>query len=186
MSSVLGIYFAFTSDRIRYAFLCLIFAGVCDLFDGAVARRCKRTEEEKQFGIELDSLVDVVSFIALPVCIFVSMGLTHIWDIVIFMLFAIAGVARLTYFNINTADSEGPIDYYTGLPVTVTAFFFPLIYLVRLVLDDKFFIPFFTAWIVIVTVLQVLRIKFKKPRGVWYGIFAAMAVAMIVAFIVLV
>ena len=67
--AVLGIFLAFTQEKINYAFCCLMVAGVCDLFDGMVARRCKRTEEEKMFGIELDSLVDVVSFIALPICI---------------------------------------------------------------------------------------------------------------------
>ena len=110
LTAVLGIFLAFTQEKINYAFCCLMVAGVCDLFDGMVARRCKRTEEEKMFGIELDSLVDVVSFIALPICIFINIGLTRIWDIVIFMIFALIGVARLAYFNIDTADSE--IDCY--------------------------------------------------------------------------
>ena len=50
-----------------YAMMCFMAAGICDLFDGTIARMCKRTEEEKNFGIQLDSLVDVVSFIALPI-----------------------------------------------------------------------------------------------------------------------
>ena len=44
-AAVLGIYFSFVKN-IRYTLLCLIICGVCDLFDGAVARKCKRTEEE--------------------------------------------------------------------------------------------------------------------------------------------
>ena len=129
--AVLGMVLAFTCEKINYSICCLMVAGVCDLFDGMVARRCKRTAEEKQFGIELDSIVDTMSFIALPVCIFIAMGLTQIWDIVIFMILRACGVARLAYFNIDTADSEKAIKYYTGLPVTYTALIFPLLYLLK-------------------------------------------------------
>ena len=72
--AVLGMFLALTQEKINYAFCCLMVAGICDLFDGMVARRCKRTEEEKKFGIELDSIVDTMSFIALP---FASSSL---WD----------------------------------------------------------------------------------------------------------
>lgn len=184
--AVLGIFLAFTQEKINYAFCCLMASGVCDLFDGMVARRCKRTEEEKMFGIELDSLVDVVSFIALPLCIFINIGLTNIWDIAIYMLFALAGVARLAYFNIDTADSEKAIKYYLGLPVTYTALIFPLLYLLRLPLEDKIFIPVFTAGIVFVSIFQILKIKVAKPKGIWYGIFGILAIAMLVVYLVVI
>ena len=72
--AILGMFLA-VSGRINYSFICLVLCGICDLFDGVVARRFKRTDEEKAFGIELDSLVDVVSFIALPVTIYMNIGL---------------------------------------------------------------------------------------------------------------
>ena len=182
--AVLGIFLAFTQDKINYAFCCLMVSGVCDLFDGMVARRCKRTEEEKMFGIELDSLVDTMSFVALPICIFIAMGLTHIWDIIIYMLFAVIGVARLAYFNIDTADSEKAIKYYIGLPVTYVALIFPLLYLLRLPLEDKIFVPVFTAGIIIVSVLEILKIKVIKPKGIWYGIFGVLAIALLTVYLV--
>ena len=182
--SILGIFLAFTADKLNYSLCCLMVAGVCDLFDGMIARRCKRTEEEKMFGIELDSLVDVVSFIALPICIFISMGLTHVWDIFIYMLFALAGVARLAYFNVVTADSQKAIKYYIGLPVTYVAMIFPLLYLLKLVLEDAIFVPVFTAGIVIVSVLEMLKINVIKPKGIWYGIFGVAAIALLVVYLV--
>ena len=182
--AVLGIFLAFTQDKINYAFCCLMVSGVCDLFDGMVARRCKRTEEEKMFGIELDSLVDTMSFVALPICIFIAMGLTHIWDIIIYMIFAVIGVARLAYFNIDTADSEKAIKYYIGIPVTYVALIFPLLYLLRLPLEDKIFVPVFTAGIVIVSVLEILKIKVIKPKGIWYGIFGVLAIALLTVYLV--
>lgn len=182
--AVLGMFLAFTQEKINYAFCCLMVAGICDLFDGMVARRCKRTEEEKKFGIELDSIVDTMSFIALPVCIFISMGLVQVWDVLIFMLFAIAGVARLAYFNIDTADSEKAIKFYTGLPVTYTALIFPLLYLLKLPLEENIFLWIVRCAIVIVSVLQVLKIKVVKPKGVWYAIFGIMAIALLVVYLV--
>lgn len=69
--SILGIYISFNIENgTKYAMTCLIIAGICDLFDGVVARKCERNEEEKNFGIQLDSLVDVIDFIALPTAIF--------------------------------------------------------------------------------------------------------------------
>ena len=182
--AVLGMFLAFTQEKINYAFCCLMVAGICDLFDGMVARRCKRTEEEKKFGIELDSIVDTMSFIALPICIFISMGLVQVWDVLIFMLFAVAGVARLAYFNIDTADSEKAIKYYTGLPVTYTALIFPLLYLLKLPLEENIFLWIVRCAIVIVSVLQVLKIKVVKPKGIWYAIFGIMAIALLVVYLV--
>lgn len=182
--AVLGMVLAFICEKINYSICCLMVAGVCDLFDGMVARRCKRTAEEKQFGIELDSIVDTMSFIALPICIFIAMGLKNIWDIAIFMIFALAGVARLAYFNIDTADSEKAIKYYVGLPVTYTALIFPLLYLLSLPFEYNAFTWIFRAGIIVVSIMQVIKVKFPKPKGAWYGIFGVMAIALLIVYLV--
>ena len=52
----------------------LLICGICDLFDGKVARTKKnRTEMERNFGIQIDSLSDMVAFGVLPACIGVSL-----------------------------------------------------------------------------------------------------------------
>ena len=52
----------------------LMFCGLCDAFDGKVARTKKnRTEQMKQFGIQIDSLSDLVAFGVLPACIGIAM-----------------------------------------------------------------------------------------------------------------
>ena len=181
--AVLGIFLAFTAEKITYSFCCLMVAGICDLFDGMVARRCKRTEEEKMFGIELDSLVDVVSFIALPVCIFIALGFTSVWHLIIYLVYALFGVARLAYFNIATADSEKAVKYYIGLPVTYTALIFPLLYLLSAVFTDAVFVPVFTCGIIVVSILEIVKIKVPKPKGIWYGIFGIMAIGMLVIYL---
>ena len=67
-SGVYGIIEAL-QGHIFPAIFCLMFAGLCDMFDGKVARTKKqRTIEERHFGIQLDSLSDVVCFGILPAC----------------------------------------------------------------------------------------------------------------------
>ena len=52
----------------------LLFSGLCDTFDGKVARSKKnRTSQEKLFGIQIDSLSDLVAFGVLPACIGIAM-----------------------------------------------------------------------------------------------------------------
>ena len=72
ISSTLGICFTI-NNRISFAIICLITSGICDLFDGKIARMCKRDDIEKDFGVQIDSLVDVISFLALPACIYIKL-----------------------------------------------------------------------------------------------------------------
>ena len=182
--AVFGIVLAITGKDVKYAYSCLMVAGICDLFDGMVARKCKRTEEEKQFGIELDSLVDVVNFVALPITLFIAIGLKSLWFTPLFALFAIAGVARLGYFNVVTADANGPVKFYTGLPVTFSALIFPLLYLLSVPMGEKYFLIVYAIMIGVVSILQIAKIKIPKPKGIAYAIFGLLAIVMLVVFLV--
>lgn len=60
--SVFGITRALEGD-FKVAIFCLALSGLCDMFDGKIARTKKnRTDDEKNFGIQIDSLCDVVCF----------------------------------------------------------------------------------------------------------------------------
>ena len=61
--SIIGIALLFNGMSIKYPIICLIISGVCDMFDGTVARKCKRNDEEKEVGIQVDSLVDTNCFV---------------------------------------------------------------------------------------------------------------------------
>ena len=182
--AVAGIMLVILSQQ-RYAVCCLIAAGICDLFDGAYARRCKRTDEEKEFGIQLDSLADVLDFIALPIAVFIGAGLRHPLFIALYALFSVCGVARLAYFNMNTATPEGTMDSYTGLPVTYTALIVPFAMLLKYVLPEVIFIIVFIICIIAISLLNILKIKVRKPRGIAYVIFSVLALAMLIVYAVI-
>ena len=71
MSAGLGIVMSLGGDGHPYVGMCfLLFCGLCDAFDGKVARtKSDRTPEECAFGVQIDSLSDIVAFGVLPVCI---------------------------------------------------------------------------------------------------------------------
>ena len=71
------------------------------MFDGKIARTKKnRTADEKSFGIQIDSLCDIVCFGALPIVICYKIGMNHIYSIIILILYGLAGLIRLAYFNV--------------------------------------------------------------------------------------
>ena len=144
LSSVVGIGFA-GSGKITAAVICLMFSGFCDMFDGIVARSKKdRTDEERRYGIQLDSLSDVVCFGVLPVAIGYNIGADAWWQVAIMALFALAGLIRLAYYNVTEETRQQQTTekrrHYLGVPITTSALTVPLLFCFRGLLDGAFFI----------------------------------------------
>ena len=75
-----------------------MMCGICDTFDGMVARSKKnRTEEEKKFGIQIDSLCDLISFGVFPAILGYNLGLSSVGWLAIEILYVLAAVIRLAY-----------------------------------------------------------------------------------------
>ena len=103
-----------------------MLAGGCDMFDGTIASTKKdRTRDERTFGIQIDSLSDIICFGVLPaVWVFcvtpkISIAFTAIF------VFILCGLIRLAYFNVDEANRQAATaerrQYYLGLPITSSA-----------------------------------------------------------------
>ncbi|MBQ4322457.1 MAG: CDP-alcohol phosphatidyltransferase family protein, partial [Clostridia bacterium] len=149
----------FAVESMGLAMIALIVSGVCDMFDGAVARRCKRTEQEKEFGIQLDSLSDTVSFVAFPACMLIRMTDFSIIGLIIASLYVFTGIMRLGWFNITTETSGG---VYSGLPVTFSSLIFPAFWLLFSFLKVPYTDVIFQVLFAIVAILFVTNFKTKK------------------------
>ena len=181
--------FLLMSGFYKAAMMCFMGAGICDLFDGTIARMCKRTEEEKNFGIQLDSLVDVVSFIVLPVVLIFKLAGFTWYAAVAAVLYSVFGIARLAYFNVcqeENEDKDSPIKYYTGMPVTYAALVFPLVYLLHLYFNTEVTALFMCIAMEIMAVLFILKIKFIKPGKKGYIFLMLLAVALFAVYIIFV
>lgn len=170
ISGTIGMFLAF-NHKITYALICLVISGICDAFDGKVARKCKRTNNEKSFGIQIDSLADMVSFVFLPITIFYGLGYTNWYNVIIFAMFTLGGVIRLGYFNVvaDEKGKDGPVKYYSGLPVTASAIIFPVVYIAKHLTAGPEFAIIYTLTMLFVSILYVLNFKLRKPTsGVIY------------------
>ena len=187
---VISMYFAFSKmafaevSYLRYSLIFLILAGVCDMFDGKVARMCKRSEEEKEFGIQIDSLADTVNFVVLPVVIMLSLGMYSIIDIIIYAIFILCGISRLGFFNIN-ATSDSPVKYYSGLPVTTTAIIYPVLGMLRGIVPENIFETIYIIATLLTAFLFVFKFKVPKFKGWFYIIIPVLAFIGIILLLVI-
>ena len=158
----------------------LLFCGLCDAFDGKVARtKQDRSHFEKNFGIQIDSLSDLVAFGVLPASIGAAMfrrlslqneHLPRTYTILIFAVFAfyvLAAMIRLAYFNVLEEERQSSTTderkSYVGLPVTSASLVFPLVLLIHYVLPADI-TPIYFAVMLFVGVLFLSKIKVTKPR----------------------
>ena len=166
ISAICGMVFA-SQDSFTAAILCLLLSGICDAFDGTVARTKKnRTEDEKNFGIQLDSLCDVVSFGVFPAFVCYCMGVDGVLGLVCVCLYSLCALIRLAFFNVLETKrqqvEDGCNKYYRGLPVTSISIIFPLIYLVRGIFPAEAFVVLLHGMLLVVAFLFVLDFRVKK------------------------
>lgn len=84
--SVGGMMFTM-NGHFKLAVTCLALSGLCDMFDGKIARTKKnRTEDEKRFGIQIDSLCDIVCFGVAPALLCYRLGMRSLIGIFILMI----------------------------------------------------------------------------------------------------
>ena len=145
--SVCGICFAAAYGGPRrddiMAFL-LLMSGLCDAFDGMVAKtRRNRTDNDKLFGMNIDSLSDMVSFGIAPVMVGVAMHLTRWYYVIFYIFFVLCALVRLAYYDVSEFNrlkdpelASKPRTSYEGLPVTNAAFVTVIFYLIATMLDN--------------------------------------------------
>ncbi len=185
----IGLCFAFVSMyfaeqyHFRTAIFCLMFAGLCDMFDGTVARMVKRSESEKKFGIQIDSLCDLICFGVTPAMIAYHLytGDPHqiIGGICGFLL-TICGLIRLAYFNVKEEERQQETNerrtYYQGLPITCSAIGVPVAYIIGRLLPNGVLPYFFSGFMVFVSFLYLFNIRWAKVHG--KGMIVMIVVAM--------
>ena len=167
----------------QWAFICLIMCGICDTFDGMVARSKKnRTDEEKRFGIQIDSLCDLVAFGVFPAILGYNVGLSSIGWLAIEIFYVLAAVIRLAYFNVKEETRQKETTekrkYYQGLPVTTSSFILPMAYALRYVIFQLDYL--YGALMLITGILFI--VDFKVPKVQSKGL-AALGVLVIVELI---
>ena len=200
-SGFLSIVFSIKGD-FNYAAWAIIVSMVMDMLDGRIARLAKATS---RFGVEFDSLADLVSFGVAPAVMMYQMILHTLNNhgIAIALFYVLAGALRLARFNVKASEGE-PSTHFVGLPIPAAAGIlasFVLSYqlfeisnevpvnMIHLVADRMPFvfktIPILMVFISFLMVSNVPYAAFKKfkadrPKSLQVIIFALLAILMIV------
>lgn len=168
----LGGIYATGQGRTLPAILCLMLAGLLDGFDGRIARTKKnRTDVEKRFGIQIDSLNDLVCFGVLPAAIGWSTGCEALWFLATMSFFALCALIRLAYFNVMEEERQDKTNevrrYYLGVPVTSAAFVMPFFYLAALYLKLETTVVYaLGAFVLAVLFIAPVRVKKAHLGGI--------------------
>lgn len=152
----------------KTAIFCLAFSGFCDAFDGRVARTMKnRTADQKAFGIQLDSLCDVVCFGIFPAMICYLLGVRGALGLILVFFYCTCAVIRLAFFNVMEEKRQntegGPSKGYRGLPVTSIAFILPLTFWLQFLIPDLAFLVLLHLVLLLVGFLFILDFPMPKP-----------------------
>lgn len=151
ISSIIGICMCYL-NKIEIAIICLMVSGICDSFDGTIANKIRKGKSNA-FGVQLDSLADIVSSGIFPIIICMSLGFHAIPSIIVYVIFIISGITRLAYYNVNNhLDKEN----FIGLPITTSTIIIPLLYFLKC--NDIIF----SVSILILAILYVMPIKIRK------------------------
>ncbi|WP_088042169.1 CDP-diacylglycerol--serine O-phosphatidyltransferase [Bacillus sp. EAC] len=133
------------NSLLKEACIFIFISAFFDLLDGRVARKLKVNSE---FGVELDSLADIVSFGVAPALIFYSIATPSILTSLAFILFPTMGALRLAKFSVKPT-----IGYFKGLPIPAAGL--PLAFMGLFLYSN--------AWItLILAILMVSPIRIKK------------------------
>lgn len=184
-----------------YAVFMLMVSGLCDAFDGKVARTKKnRTKLERGFGIQIDSLADVIAFGVAPVFIGIAFynragevgafRMPYPFVVAISSLYILAAVIRLAYFNVTEdelqASGKAKREFYSGLPVTSASLIYPTVVLIQFLVGGKFALTGDMSWLYHCVMLMtafafVGKFKLKKPgfKGVMVMVWIGLAEAVL-------
>ena len=151
------------------AVIFLIFAALLDTLDGRIARLIKGTSE---FGKELDSLTDFVSFGIAPAFILYFWELKNYGKIgwAITLVFSVCCVLRLARFNLTRiSEPEWKRNYFEGIPSPAGAILIllPLIYELselQLNLDIKKFTPYLVVTVAVLLISNIPTFSLKKIK----------------------
>jgi len=150
------------------AVILILLAAILDALDGRVARLIKGTSE---FGKELDSLTDFVSFGIAPVLILYFWELNNYGKLgwAIALIYSVCCVLRLARFNLtkNENDHEWKNNFFEGVPSPAGGLLIltPLIYELTELnfnLNIKSLTPFLTVLIALLLVSKIPTPSLKK------------------------
>lgn len=165
LCAVLGIYCAILG-KFPVAIIGVLWAVLLDWADGIIARQITgRTDHHRAFGVQLDSLIDIVSFGVFPAIFLLSYGKFSPWFLPGAFLIVATSVIRLSYFNLF-----GLIDdkTYRGLALDNNVIILAFVFLFEGFLNHTVFSIILYILLMVFLVFNLAPIRTPKFAGKWF------------------
>lgn len=164
LSAVIGIYFAILGN-FKAAIIGVLWAVLFDWYDGIIARKLKgRTKVQGEFGGQLDSMIDIVSFGILPAILLLSYGDYNIWYLPGAFAIIATSAIRLTYFNVyGLIDSKT----YKGLALDNNVLILAFAFLFEGFFATSTFSIIIYALLILLAAFNLSSIPTPKFGGKW-------------------
>jgi phosphatidylserine synthase len=179
LAALLGLYFAIRGIY-PAAMTALLWAVVFDWSDGRLARRMSaRTADQRAFGAQLDSLIDIVSFSVVPALLLLSLGRFSVWFVPGAFVVLATGVIRLSYFNVFGLLGEST---YRGLALDNNVVVVALLLVFEPLVGRGVFAIVLYVALMALAGLNVAPIETPKLGGRWYYAVILYALVLSVVF----
>ena len=182
ISAVTACFLA-ANGNFKFALYMLFLSCLCDTFDGKIARaKPNRTPSEKFYGVQLDSLCDVISFGVAPCFIAFSFGFKGWLDVLIYGLFIVCGATRLAYFNTLSNEHPGKMmKSFRGVPIPISTVVITILFLFTAFIPANVTVWIFRIALAALAIGFVLNIKIKKPDTKQAAVFLVIQIVILVA-----
>ncbi len=167
----LALFQIISRQHFRTAIIYLVAAAIMDGFDGTIARL---THTESNFGMQLDSLADAITFGLVPSMLIYYWGFAHTpyltWGIVVAFVFLGCGVSRLARFNVLKEADAVPANVFIGLPIPSGAM---AISALLLLLPGRqpgngTEIALFSAYALLISYLMISTVHYRTVKKIVY------------------
>ena len=174
LCAMFGIYFAIEGYFLA-SMIGILWAVLFDWFDGIIAHKITgRTKEQRVFGGQLDSMIDIVSFGIFPAILLLSYGGYSFWFMPGAFIIVAASALRLSYFNVY-----GLIDNktYKGLALDNNVLILAFVFLFESFFSHTAFSILIYTLLMVLSAFNLSSIRTPKFGGKWiYALVAYVVV----------
>ena len=174
LCAMFGIYFAIEGYFLA-SMIGVLWAVLFDWFDGIIAHKITgRTKEQRVFGGQLDSMIDIVSFGIFPAILLLSYGGYSFWFMPGAFIIVAASALRLSYFNVY-----GLIDNktYKGLALDNNVLILAFVFLFESFFSHTAFSILIYTLLMVLSAFNLSSIRTPKLGGKWiYALVAYVVV----------
>jgi len=179
LCAVLSMYFSIMGN-FPAAIIGMLWAVFFDWGDGIIARQMKnRTDKQRAFGGQLDSLIDIISFGICPAVLLLSYGEFGLGFIPGAFIIVAAAAIRLSYFNIfGLADNST----YVGLALDNNVLILAIVFLLDGLIGQFAFSIVLYAAMMILAGFNLASIRTPKFGGRWFYVLTAYVLLMTIVY----